>query len=295
MSGVQTDIAVTDYIPDSESLFKRLQSCGLFTNVMLLHTPREYIPTGALDKLLNLHKRNRLMVKQQLNVDLGQYNEIYIFHDDTWVSRYLKDAHIPYNIIEDALDSFQSIDQSVFRYMKQKGVKTLIKRILGYGYVFLDECRYIQSIEVNSAKGLNFSCKVREVPRKPMFDALTESDKKRLADIFLPEIQDEKALHGTLILTQPFADDGIMSLDQQITLFAELSQRYTNAVIKPHPRDIADYSFLGLPLLPKNVPFEIIEMCCSPHYSLAVSISSTALNGLHCADQKLLLGMEHLK
>lgn len=295
MSGIQTEIAVTDYIPEAEGLSERLQKSGLFGKVMLLHTPREYKPANAFDKLFFLHSRNRSLVSRQLTVDLSGYDEINIFHDDTWFARYLKDARIPYVLIEDALDSFKSIDQSVFGYMTKNGPKQWIKKLLGYGYVFVDQCPCVQSIEVNSADGLDFSCEVKEVPRKPMFDSLSEADRKKLADIFLPDVHDESALHGTLILTQPFADDGLMSLERQKEIFAGLSRSYPDAVIKPHPRDIADYSDLGCPMLPKNVPFEVIEMCCSPHYSLAVSVSSTAVNGLRCADEKLLLGMDHIK
>ena len=183
-----------------------------------------------------------------------------------------------------------------FQYFSAAGLIQSTGRLVRQNDIrIVDQCPCVQSIEVNSADGLDFSCEVKEVPRKPMFDSLSEADRKKLADIFLPDVHDESALHGTLILTQPFADDGLMSLERQKEIFAVLSRSYPDAVIKPHPRDIADYSDLGCPMLPKNVPFEVIEMCCSPHYSLAVSVSSTAVNGLRCADEKLQLGMDHIK
>lgn len=295
----QFEIAVTDYISGGEQLAERLRQSGLFKAVHYWVKPREYSPKNKLKRYLFIHKKNPKLVSEQISVDFGGYDEIYLFHDDIWVSRYLKDTHTPYNIIEDALDSFKYIDSSVFSYMTGHSFTAKLKLLAGYGYRYLSYCPLIRSIEVNDADGIQITGNnIIQKLRKEMFDKLTSENKALLSRIFLPDEISHECLRGTLILTQPLAVDNIVSEERQLKIYRDIAERYSadgQVVIKPHPRDNCSYDSFGCTMLPKNVPVEIIDICLEPHFKQAVTISSTSSASLKCADKVIVLGDDILK
>lgn len=286
------------YIPDGAALFERIKKSGIFKNVFSEERLLEYTPKNKADFICGLHKKNKRLVSGSFRLDLDGYDEILVFHDDIWFSRYLKDMKIGYTLVEDSINCFQNIDNTPFSYMLQeKSIRLWLKKLINYGYFYFDRCDTIKCIEVNDGEGLRISYdKIKVVPRDRLFGELTADDRDRLKRVFLPS-DFPAGRYDVLLLTQPITEDDICpSYDEQLKLYADILSEYGGRVaIKPHPRDKADYSgFKNVVLFPKNMPFEIVELCTASHFDTVVTLYSTAAERLRCADKKITLGREYI-
>ena len=286
------DILVTAYIPDGDNLTVRIRDSGLFENVSYIGEVQQYKAENKLDYLFNYHKKNAELIESQIDFDFCAYDEINIFHDDTWIAHYLKDKRISYRLIEDALNSFKVISKTCFAYMLPKRrLWCSFKRALGIGYVFCGFDKCTTEVEVNELDGLEIADfakdRLVEVPRKLMFDALTEADKKVLRNVFMkaiPPIEPEKSV---LLLTQPLYIDGtVSSEEEQIEIYKRLvAENITDEklVIKPHPRDLTDYSeaFPEAVIFDKNMPVEVVGMNILSSFFNVIAVDSTALHWIN--------------
>lgn len=271
------EVLITEYISEGLLLKKRLAESNLFDFVYFLKNPSEYVPKNKIDKLINLHRINRAKIASQICFDFASYDEIYLFHDDIWVAHYLKDKRIKYNLIEDALDNLKILSDTPFRYMVyHNSIKSKIKRILNYGYMYFDNSPAVKSIEVNDKSGLTFKNLV-EVPRKEMFKGLSQQELKSLESIFCPNLR-EYYCGDTLLLTEPFSVEKSMTSDEQERFYLNLAKQCSGKVyIKPHPRDKCCYEGLDEKILPKNVPLEILFLLGKMHFEkIVVYRNSTA-------------------
>lgn len=298
----KTDILVTDYIPQHEYLAQKIQESRLFDQVILVGRIHEYTADNKLDYIFNYHRKNAKYIETQLSFSLRVYNEIYIFHDDTWFAHYLKCAGIQYNLIEDALDSFKIISRTPFGYMLRKNdLKLWIKNTFRIGYVFCGYDRFTKSVEINCIQGVEIRRLARkklvECPRKPMFDSLTKSELEILEQIFLRDIPVFDDRNSALMITQPLFEDGIVSSEsEQIEIFRKLAEKHCGGytlVIKPHPRDNTDYHavFPDSIIINKNMPLEVIFMVRQYHFKRAALLDITCARGIQ-ADK---ICMEHIQ
>lgn len=294
------DILLTGYIPKGNELAEQIQNAKIFQQVFWIKEVNEYCPRNFIDKLIRQHSSNAAMVKKQLPVALEKYSEINIFHDDTWISRYCKDAKFQHNLLEDALDSFKSIDKTKWAYtIPNNSVKTLLKKVLHYGYLFGEQDVYTKYIEVNDSSQLKIplSSKIRAEPREKLFKKLTSADKNVLRQIFLKEsiskIPSEKTV---LILTQPLFVDGMVSSElEQINLYRQIVKDYVSKsetlIIKAHPRDNSNYrdAFSDAIFLDKDMPIEVLNYCDDISFDRGIALFSTSITGLNCVKNKLLI------
>jgi len=81
-----SDILVTGYIPDGQSLAGRIEKSGLFDKTYYIDCVNEYKPHGKLDYFFNQHRKNAELIESQLQFSFMSYREINVFHDDIWVS-----------------------------------------------------------------------------------------------------------------------------------------------------------------------------------------------------------------
>jgi len=287
-----SDILVTDYIPDGQSLADRIEKSGLFNKTYYVGRVDEYKPRSKLDYIVNQHRKNAELIENQLPFSFMSYREINVFHDDIWVSRYLKDRQIEYRLIEDSLDSFKTFSQSCFAYMFPENlVKSAVKNRFRIGYVFcgFDSCT--TEVEVNDINGVEIASfaknKLREVPRKVLFNDLSENGKKVLVRIFAKDIPPIKPDKSVLLLTQPLYVDGLVKTQhEQIEIYRRLcSENISDGeslIIKPHPRDNTDYSsdFPETIIFEKNMPLEILTYMVSGEFSRVVSLSSSSTSSI---------------
>ena len=238
--------------------------------------------------------------RRELKIRLKNFDKVNIFIDHFTIGAYLDKYKIPYNTIEDGYNFFM-YEYRDFReklFTKEATIqdyKEFIKHILfckknkpGFG-------KYCQSIEVNDIsvvpKDERYH-KFKEVPRKELFENISEERKQLILRVFgveeLSEVQDK----SILILTQPLSMDGLLnSDDKQYGFYKRICDKYLSkgyeVYLKPHPRDSITYRNInGIKLIAQNVPMELIEMVSDVKFERIITHSSTAINFLTCGGEK---------
>ena len=281
------DIAVLGYIDDGVSLVGRIEKSEFAANVF-------YLPLiQPKNKIQTLFWRTRHFVKQfekECNVDFELYDDIYVYMDGTCYSKYLKDAHIQYNLIEDSLDNFKNINKSRFSHMldyRYSWGMHLTNFIFPYNYhhyrYFLDTPE-IKSIEVNEIEGIQLrpNDRIIEKPREILFNKISRDNINRLLTIFLNDNVFLNYNNIGLILTYCFFTDGqFKDMNEQIELYKKVVIWYKSKgympVIKPHPRDKIDYTQIeDAIVINKNFPSELIRFIGDEKICRYFSIFSTA-------------------
>ena len=285
--GGESDAVICDDIPTGERLAARLRETGIFRRVWFVEQSKfpEDMGTGPLDRVLFQHRRHYLAVRPLVPFKLEDYEDIYIFHDGTPIGRYLTDAGRHYHLIEDSLNFYQVILESGQAWLlRPHNLKFRLRRLLNSGYFPLGESRYVTDVEVNEARGLQLRLpRVVELPRAGLEERLTAGEKRLLLDVFeCPELEGQTEEKTALILTEPLFEDGLLlSWEEQLQtyrqLIAEMQARGYEVLLKPHPRDRADYSGLGVRTLPKSFPTELFRYIPDLSFGCAAAVSSSAL------------------
>ncbi|MGN6125433.1 MAG: glycosyltransferase family 52 [Humibacter sp.] len=95
-----------------------------------------------------------------------------------------------------------------------------------------------------------------------------------------------------LIYTQPLAHIGHCSRFEQREMYRGMVAKYGAAVcvIKPHPADTVDYRPLGVPVMDRSMPSEVLNLIAeTADIDLAVSFSSSAVNTTRFARRRVRL------
>ena len=238
--------------------------------------------------------------RRELKIRLENFDKVNIFIDHFTIGAYLDKYKIPYNTIEDGYNFFM-YEYRDFRdklFTKEATVqdyKEFIKHILfckknkpGFG-------KYCQSIEVNDIsvvpKDERYN-KFKEVPRKELFENISEERKQLILRVFDVEELSEVAEKSVLILTQPLSIDSLMdSDDKQYGFYKRICDKYLSegyeVYLKPHPRETVTYENInGVKLIAQTVPMELIEMVSDVKFERIITHSSTAINFLTCGKEK---------
>ena len=238
--------------------------------------------------------------RRELKIRLENFDKVNIFIDHFTIGAYLDKYKIPYNTIEDGYNFFM-YEYRDFRdklFTKEATVqdyKEFIKHILfckknkpGFG-------KYCQSIEVNDIsvvpKDERYH-KFKEVPRKELFENISEERKQLILRVFDVEALSEVKDKSVLILTQPLSiDDLLNGDDKQYGFYKRICDKYLSegyeVYLKPHPRDSVTYENInGVNLIAQTVPMELIEMVSNVKFERIITHSSTAINFLTCGKEK---------
>ncbi len=212
-----------------------------------------------------------------------------------------------FHLIEDALDFFKYFDDyyhvdreeytpGTFKYWKRK-----LFHFFSWGY-----SPYVIDIEVNDLDGIRIPHdKVKVVPRKDLFFNLSADDKLLIYDTYVSGGQSFKTdNHKTaVIFTQPLLRDNFVKTEEeQLLVFESIARDWHNKgyslILKPHPRDEVSYKDIidkyQIAFIDKNLPSEILNFNPSFHFEVAVALTTTAINFLEYADDKVFLGWEYM-
>lgn len=145
----------------------------------------------------------------------------------------------------------------------------------------------ILSLEVNQIEGAvidRTDSRIIECPRRKLF-GIVDHNQKNLDVVMLIFKDDIAAFREcdniALILTYCLSADGKMrSTDEQLALYSKVCdcywQKKMTPVIKPHPRDLTDYSSLNVDVVNKNFPSELLYYIDQNKIVKNVSIYSTS-------------------
>lgn len=234
-------------------------------------------------------------------IELLKDGHIYIYNDHIPIGWILDKYKIKYDLIEDGYDFF-SYKYTDFRNRiftkksKVRDYKDLLKHLFflrrtkGPGF-----SKYCQSIEVNNLsvvpKDERYH-KFKEVPRKDLFNNISEERKQLILRVFNVEGLSGVTEKSVLILTQPLSLDRLMDSDEkQYGFYKKICDKYLSegyeVYLKPHPRDTITYEKMnGVNLIAQTVPMELIEMVSDVKFERIITHSSTAINFLTCGMEK---------
>ncbi len=280
------DLVVCDDIPTGRELSQRLRETGLFRYVWFVQEsllPEER-GKNKLDWILFQHQRRRRAIRPLLPFSVDDYQDIYIFHDGTPLGTYLTDVRKSYHLIEDSLNFYQRVrDTAQGRLLKAHTWKYWLRRLLNSGYFPLGESRYVKDIEVNENKNLQIrGKKIVELPRRELQNNLSKDGQKIVLDVFGCSVLPETGRQSALVLTEPlFADSVCDTLEVQVAIYHDVVEtlrgKGLQVVIKPHPRDTANYSKLEATIWDRFFPVELLSYLPIRVFQCAVAVSSSAL------------------
>lgn len=274
-----------------------------FPDVMALHADRGNIVSNMLARI----KYTKLLgLKQEpfVPVNFEEYSEIYVFCDSDPIGYYLNYKKIPYHAVEDGLDTVFYCDDALYSNLGHLKLKIwMAKR----GLIHIPDgyAKYCIDMEVNNAKILNTPCKkYKEVPRRPLYDRLTDDDKNLLVHMFVENVDeisgkligDDKA-PIVLILSDPLCD-----LDTRRKIFEDIVSEYgivngkkAKVVIKPHPRDVLDYNevFPNEVVLPGKFPMEMMNFIPGVFFDRVVTVF-TVPDAIDFTAEKIFLGPDFM-
>lgn len=136
---------------------------------------------------------------------------------------------------------------------------------------------------------------MRELPRNELFASLTEQEKKNIISVFLENVELDAIQNATLLITQPLWKDGFLETEaEQIQIYQDIIQQYAKGqvIVKAHPRDEIDYSanLKESIVLKREFPIELLNFVGKAKMEKAITICSTAIDGIEFAKEKIKLG-----
>ena len=185
---------------DFGDLKERIEALGFFEEVLWYDEKREeFFPELAKYKVdrgnivvnmlqrISFTSRFAKLQEQFVPVDMKQYKDIYVYCDSDPIGVYLNKKKIRYHAVEDGLDCLKTLDMARVTNKGHFEIKAFFAKI-GLIHIENGYSRYCIDMEVNDRSVLKYdNPKYREVPRKPLFERLTDDDKQLLLKAFVKD------------------------------------------------------------------------------------------------------------
>lgn len=244
-------------------------------------------------------KKYKFIKKFQKNIpyNLKEYDEIYIFNDNSPIGLYLIYSRIYYNLLEDGTDCYIN-NQNIIN--QKLSIRKIIKKIMKV--YELGESKYAKSIEVNCKKGIFLKNKnIVENQKKKMINSLTDDEKSKVINIFIENNKIETLNGKTLIITQPLSEDKILENEEEKKfIYKKIIEEFCKGeavVIKVHPREITKYEDIceNCIVIYETFPLELLNYYSHIKLKRVITITSTSINLIENAEEKIILGWKWLE
>lgn len=286
-------------IPEAGALGARLEQSGLFGRVLAFNEQESHPPLykNPLLVLLFQHAMHRRHIEKycHFRLDFSRYDRVYFCNDWNELARYAQDCHARYILGEDV---FAGHAIGSHHWYERQAAQPFyrLRRALGCGYLYWGGYKRTEGIETEdlSRTGL-WADNFIEHSKAALFAGVTGPEKQLLTRIFVTAPLPAAAEKPFLLLTRPFLSDGFVKSEAELTaLFGRVLREYAagyTVFIKPHPRDGFDYAaaFPGAVILDRYMPSEVLNLAFPFRFARAVTVGSSALSTLTCADEKLML------
>jgi hypothetical protein len=234
---------------------------------------------------LRKNLKNALIIP---NIEFSIYHTIFLYHDSHMISYLLRYLKINYILAEDGINHFKIIKHyfynnlNFFQILKKHVNRILFSKF--YNLSSSDGTSYfIKHIEMNSMIKMSFKKKTILLNKNDLFDKLSSNQKSLILSIFMnKELINDLMKIDILLLTEPLLiDNRVNSVDIQELIYKEIINHYKNTriAIKPHPRDIFDYSssFKEIFIINKDMPVEILSFVPKVFESV-ITINSSSID-----------------
>ena len=160
-----------------------------------------------------------------------------------------------------------------YRYKSIGKVKQIYNLFFGFNNLPFGFGNHVVELHV-----LKPSCIKRKVSKKCSIIPIDLNESIRVARrINLSEYS--KTFSGSgILITQPLSEDRLVTESEKVNIYKEIVEKYKLSHIKPHPRELTDYSSIAK-VIPKKIPVEVIfddDYNCP----LVVTLFSTAVDSI---------------
>ena len=299
---------------DFGKLNERVQSCGLFEEVVMYDEKEDTkfpqlakyrkdtgnIVSNMWNRIIFTKKFGKLLAPD-VPVDFKQYKDIYVFCDSDPIGFYLSYKKIYYHAVEDGLDTLKVCDMARYSNRGHFGIKAWMAKhnliFIEYGYG-----KYCLDMEVNDISVCPYPMpNFIEVNRNEMFLKLTAEDKRLLVSLFVTDFETLESkikrvpadMPKCLILTEPLCE-----LDVRERMFRDILEEYCRGmvpIIKPHPRDVLNYTekFSECIVIEGKFPMEVLKYIEGMNFEKVISVF-TAPGAIQFAGDIVYLGEDFL-
>ena len=308
-------ILLSSLSTDFETLGERLGALDFFEEVLEFDEKRDtFFPELAKWKknhnnlILNMlsriifTKKYAKLEAAYIPVDFKEYQDIYVYCDSDPVGYYLNQNRIAYHAMEDGINCLKIYDAARYDNRGCFGLKVLLSK---WNLIFIQNGygKYCIDMEINDRSCLKYDCKkYKEVPRKPMEEALTAQQKEMMIRAF---VQDADRLLDQIVHADKEKKNIMLLTEQLCTLpireqiFRDIIREYCDGArvfIKPHPRDELDYETL----FPEHIvikgkfPMEVLNLMEGIHFHQAIAVFTQAVYEMEFVDEILFLGEDFM-
>jgi hypothetical protein len=243
--------------------------------------------------------------------NLEAYKDIYIYGDESSRSHYFLLTKTPYHFVEAQLNECtESMSKrKAFVVETRIGMKNKIgywiKKYLFDDMLFWGQSKCCRSIEVNDKSLLAIPQeKVVEMRRDVLYKDLPGGLSEDILSLFFSdEWRSSKAgseKRTLLLLPYSAALKGFNGdTAWAVRVFKEVvkaeEQQGYRVVMKAHPGEPVDWSsfFPDIEMVEADFPIEVFNLSDNIHFDRVVTISSTSMNGITFADEKVLYDMDY--
>lgn len=238
-------------------------------------------------KALLFHFRCYVSIKRLVKEYINQSYEINVFVDQSVISQtFIKSGEI-LNLYEHGNGNYL-----VEGYPNYKFIKKALGVTPGYGRDKSIEKIFLQNPEKSPKDIIN---KVVKLDVNENYSFISKADRNSLFTIF--KIDDLKLSSNVLLLTQPLSEDNIISENEKISIYQQYIEKYNSVVIKPHPRDLTNYTDKlngNFKIISKSFPIEILNYTDVKFDTLCTVCSGSVYNFAYPVNVDI-YGTEHSK
>ncbi|MGB5116736.1 MAG: glycosyltransferase family 52 [Providencia rettgeri] len=276
-------IIIIEQAIENDSFFEKIEKLDYFNECI-----RISLIQNKMIKFLLFKYRIFYSLKKKLKKLISSTNSINVFVDQSVLSQVFIHSGIQLNLYEHGNGNYLVGAYPNFR---------ILKKILGVspGY---GRSKAIKNIflQYPDKAPEDIKDKVKKLDLQYLFNSLKEEQKKEIFNIFnIPEIN---PLDNTvLILTQPLSEDRFMSERKKIEIYKNIITNYKNRkiYIKPHPRDMTNYSSIfksdNITIFPSTFPIEILNFK-NIKFDTAATVCSGSIYNFHYPINVDILGTE---
>lgn len=274
----EVTLVVDDFLYNSRGIIDRIKEEFI---PIIYHVPFIAIKENSLEWVV----RNAKEQIDKLPIIIDEFTEIYVASAHSWFGIYLAKNGYKFSIVEESCGILSKIDKL------RENVSLTSKKHDEYAQMFglyMGNADCVKQVVCsnNSAKYVLEQEKVEVFDLVEEMMVLSNEKMNALKTIFCSDYIEEGSADGVLLLTQHFANLGVLEWVEQEELYKILLDYFGNPwnkiYIKSHPADIMDYkSFIpGCKYINKEIPSEFFPFIFEKLPKTIITVSSTALDGI---------------
>lgn len=234
------------------------------------------IKPNKFSKFLTYYYKINYQFPKKIGQFLSNIERIISFSDQDVITRYFIKNKKYIDLFEHGVINYQT----EFDGIEQKIKRIIFKMEKPYG-----RNKYVKNIFLRGSGKIpeDIENKVKIIDLKELWNQLDFSSRNKILNVFGLDVEKLKIIEtkNTILFTQPFSEDKVISEDEKIDLYKKIIKDYDrkSLVIKAHPREKTEYNkiFEDIMVLENTFPAELL-LLNEFKFEKVVTISSTAVS-----------------